>query len=68
MPLRKNTQNTSIGVSDLALIRDQRGGAVTVEFADMTTEELRQRCWAFPEARAEYLKRFVKKAVSRLSG
>ena len=41
------------------LIKDQTGGAITVKFTKMTTEELRQRCWAFPEARAEYLKRFL---------
>jgi hypothetical protein len=46
------------------LIRDQTGGAVSVKFSDMSTEELRQRAWSFPEAFAEYLKRFVKEEQS----
>jgi len=42
------------------LIREQTGGAVSVKFADMSTEELRTMVWVFPEAYQEYLERFVK--------
>lgn len=46
----------SNGVINLALIRETDEGAVTVEFTDMSVEELRQRI-VFPEAIAELVAR-----------
>jgi hypothetical protein len=42
------------------LIREQRGGAISMKFSEMSTEELRRMVWVFPEAYNEYLERFVK--------
>lgn len=47
-------------------IREQRGGAVSVKFSDLSNEELRRMFWVFPEAKAEYTKRFVNDSQVRL--
>jgi len=44
----------------LDLIKDLRNGAVEVRFVDLSDEELRVRFWSFSEARAEYIKRFLR--------
>lgn len=45
---------------ETTFIRDQQGGAVVVEFAKLSDEELRRMAWVFPEARKIYLDRFLK--------
>jgi hypothetical protein len=45
-------------------IRDQKGGAKVLKFTELSDENLRRMVWSFPEARAEYLKRFVYKKAS----
>lgn len=45
---------------ETTLIREQKGGAVEVEFAKMSDEELRRMVWVFPEAQRIYLERFLK--------
>ena len=53
-------QRSSSGVSALELIRDQRNGAATVDFKDLSIEELKARASTFPEARKELIDRVVK--------
>ena len=48
---------------DTELIIEQTGGAKVAKFSAMSDEELRRRCWAFPEARKEYTKRFLDKQM-----
>jgi hypothetical protein len=43
------------------LILDGKGGAKSVKFSEMTDDQLRIRCWVFPEAFAEYMRRKVAK-------
>jgi hypothetical protein len=45
---------------ETTVIREQRGGAVEVQFAEMSDEELRRMVWVFPEAYKIYLERFLK--------
>lgn len=54
---------SSIGrsVLETELIIDKAGGATSQKFTEMSDEELRRRCWAFPEARQELVKRFLEK-------
>ena len=50
--------NTSDGVINLELIRDQKGGAREVDFKDLSNEELRARFLTFPQAKEEFQRRF----------
>jgi len=60
-------RKSSDGVRNLALIKETSEGAITVEFSDMTDEELMQRI-IFPDAVAELVRRQDKESrASNLS-